>query len=184
MDVKSKILQWKGEIDQESIDIYKFLQKQFPIDDNIFRFVYRSFYGLDNAGLSEECKQEYFGLFKKRETSLQKILEALYHFKTRKGFNTYQFSFATKLIHTIDNNAPIYDSKVHKLFKFPPRKKEIKWCINTYNLLKEKYASLLQDNQVQQRIKELKEKYSTQDLSDTKMLDFILWTIGKEEEKK
>jgi hypothetical protein len=32
--------------------------------------------------------------------------------------NSFQFSFVTKIHNTIDNNQPIYDSKVEKVFAF------------------------------------------------------------------
>ncbi len=49
---------------QESIDAYIFLKTQFDVTEDIrthylFHFVFRSFYRLDNAGLSSEMKQEY-----------------------------------------------------------------------------------------------------------------------------
>ncbi|MDP3699259.1 MAG: hypothetical protein Q8R47_06780 [Nanoarchaeota archaeon] len=185
MDVKSLLLKWKGDIDQESIDVYKFLQQSFPtkVDENVFNFVYRSFYRLDNAGLSDKWKLKYFVLLKNKETSLPIILKILYDIKRLKGDHSYQFSFATKLIHTINNDAPIYDSLVDGIFEFrKPKnnKNTINWCIKTYDLLKKEYTSLLQDDQVQQCIKKFKKKYSAQTISDTKALDFILWSIGKE----
>jgi|SRR3989344_5180928 len=184
MDLKSLILQNDLNIDQESVDVYKFLKQSFPvhIDDNVFRFTYRSFYRMDSAGLTEELKSRYFDFLKEKETSLQKILEDLHKIKTEKKINTYQFSFATKLLHTIDNNLPIYDSQINYLFKFPGIKKNespIQWRINTYNSLKEKFYILLNDNQIKLKIKEFKKKFNADIISDLKMLDFMLWSLGK-----
>lgn len=51
-------------IEFESIVTYNFLKKQFADFDvrknYLFQFVYRSFYRLDNAGLTSEFKNEYF----------------------------------------------------------------------------------------------------------------------------
>ena len=51
-------------IDQESIDVYNFLKKEFNesniIENYLFQFVFRSFYRIDNAGLTPEFKKEYF----------------------------------------------------------------------------------------------------------------------------
>ena len=51
-------------ISHESIDVYNFLRTQFDItnvaENYLFQFVYRSFYRLDNAGLTAQFKTEYF----------------------------------------------------------------------------------------------------------------------------
>ncbi|WCN09320.1 hypothetical protein [Marinomonas mediterranea] len=52
---------------QESIDAYVFLVDLFESTEDIrenylFHFVFRSFYRLDNAGLSDEMKLVYFEL--------------------------------------------------------------------------------------------------------------------------
>ena len=48
-------------ISYESLDVYMFLKKEFEKSDvrknYTFQFVYRSFYRLDNAGLTEEFKK-------------------------------------------------------------------------------------------------------------------------------
>lgn len=67
---------------------------------------------MDNAGLSKDIKCYFFYLLEKREANLEYILSELYEIPTLKGKNTMQFSFATKLLHTIDNDKPIFDSRV------------------------------------------------------------------------
>jgi hypothetical protein len=51
-------------LDPESIDVYVFLSRRFSeVDiskDRLFRFVFRSFYRMDSAGLTDEFKTEYF----------------------------------------------------------------------------------------------------------------------------
>ena len=82
----------------ESFDVYRFLNKEFKntegiTKNNLFQFVFRSLHILDNAVLTPE-------------------------FKTRKDLNSIQFSFVTKFANIIDNQYPIYDSEVIKLFNF------------------------------------------------------------------
>jgi|SRR3989344_8314714 len=185
MNVKSLILQWNRNI-RESIEVYLFIQQNFPakINDKFFRFVYKSFYGLNNAGLREECKNKYFKLLESKENSLQKILITLYEYPTLKGYNSYQLSFATKLLHTLDNSLPIYDSNIASLFKLPPKKSDLTRCIKTYNLLKEKFGLLLKDSQIQEHIHKIKKTYRAEKISDAKILDFMLWSIGKDEKDR
>ena len=95
-------------IDNESIDVYKFLQSEFNKCDvttnYLFQFVYRSFYRLDGAGLTDEFKVEYFRIMQEKRYSnminLEDIVRRLYNFKRRKGDNSVQFSFTTKLMNT------------------------------------------------------------------------------------
>lgn len=106
-------------LSSEDIDVYSFLKNEYAkenISKNLlFQFVFRSYYGLENAGLSYELKSRYFELLADKQTNLEIILSELYEIPTAKGKHSIQFSFATKLLHTIDNNKPIYDSKVAKI---------------------------------------------------------------------
>ena len=103
-------------INQESVDVYLWLKNEYKkgnIKDNtVFQFVFRSYYRLDNAGLGEKLKRKYFELLNRKENKLETILHGLYIISTDNGNNTVQFSFATKLLHTIDNSKPIFDKEV------------------------------------------------------------------------
>jgi hypothetical protein len=63
LEEKSEIL---ANLNQESIEVFKFLQSEFHKGDvtknHLFQFVFRSFYRLDNAGLTPEFKTGYFEL--------------------------------------------------------------------------------------------------------------------------
>ena len=115
-----------NKIDIESFYVYNFLKDEFLKTEDItsnylFQFTYRSFYRLDNAGLTKEFKRRYFELmqqYKTSDISLKNICIDLHNYKTKKDLNSVQFSFATKLANTIDETYPIYDSEVAKLFNF------------------------------------------------------------------
>ncbi len=73
---------------------------------------------------------------------MKTILEGLYHIPTRKKVKSLQFSFATKLLHTLDTSQPIYDSKVAELLDLPIKKGKdfadnISTCIALYEKLRE-----------------------------------------------
>ena len=111
-------------IEQESVDVYNFLKKEFyesNVNENyLFQFVFRSFYRIDNAGLTPEFKKEYFKILEEnrneKQLDFEKVLRRLYSFPNRKGQNTLQFSFVTKMSNTINDVTPIYDSEVAKMF--------------------------------------------------------------------
>ena len=60
-------------LSRESIDVYRFLSERFitfdPKDDAVFQFVFRSFYRLDNAGLTPEFKERFFNFPAQQKTA-------------------------------------------------------------------------------------------------------------------
>jgi len=113
LEEKSETL---ANLNQGSIDVLKFLQSEFYKGDvsrnQLFQFVFRSFYRLDNAGLTPEFKKKYFELMEssrgKQLFDIKIILCELEKFprtkEKKKGEEkgSLQFSFATKLMNTID----------------------------------------------------------------------------------
>ena len=114
-------------IQEESLATYCFIHEQWnsssAVENKLFQFVFRSFYRLDNAGLTDEFKKKYFELLENsrgNEPNITTICEELYCIKNRKGLNSLQFSFATKLANTVNPKLPIYDSEVAKMYGFKP----------------------------------------------------------------
>lgn len=159
--------------------------KNEPVSNNIdFRERYKSFYVMRTAGLTEEHFNKYFELLDKRVNNLETILNELYAIKTLKGLNSFQFSFATKLLHTLDNNLPIYDKLIKKTLGLPePYKyqdsndKKLRALLSYYENLKRIYAELLGKITVKQIIEEIREHFgwAANEITDVKILDFILW---------
>jgi len=184
---QNKIL---SNFDYESIVIYSFLKSEYEkgniLNNSLFQFVFRSFYGLDNAGLSIEMKNRYFNLLEEKQTNLEIILSELYEIPTLKRKKTIQFSFATKLVHTIDNNKPIYSSEIGSRINKKPNQTghknvRIQSCIVLYNSLEMLYEELKKNEKIRNVISKfrLKFKVNEEKMSDTKVLDFILWSLGK-----
>ena len=173
----------------ESIAVYSFLKNEYAkgniLNNLVFQFVFRSYYRLDNAGLSNEIKSRFFQLLAQKQINLGTILSELYEIPTLKGKNTIQFSFATKLLHTIDNNNPIFASEVAVLTKInikgSDRDKKIYSCIEIYNSLEKLYAKLKKDDKIRKVISKFRSKFKVDDerISDTKVIDFIMWSLGK-----
>jgi len=143
-------------IDFESISVYLFLKKEYEkgnIENNpLFQFILRSYYRLDNAGLGDEIKKEYFKILEEKESDLKTILSRLHKVKNLRGLNTIQFSFATKLLHTLNNNNPIFDSEVsdviHKKQAGITKEEKIRSCLGIYEYLKCLYSNLLKYDEI------------------------------------
>lgn len=170
---------------EESVRVYEWLDahKGQPTDP-VFRFVFRSNYRLDNAGLTAGWKARYFEFLARREGELRAVLEGLYHVPTARNVKSLQFSFATKLLHTLDPRRPIYDSKVAELLGLPVKKvrdfaANVAACVAVYDDLCEVQRQLLLDAGVNNRVAALKARYDSP-ISDEKALDFLLWSVGKE----
>lgn len=179
-------------IDQESLDVYKFLKTEFKksnVNQNyLFQFVFRSFYRIDNAGLTPEFKKEYFKILEQyrneKQFDFERVLLRLFSFPNRKGQNTFQFSFVTKMFNTIDDKMPIYDSEVAKMFSLSrPYQTEFEIKLVKYldqlNKIKSGYEQIIKQNLLQKTIGIFDNTFQDYSLSEMKKLDFIFWSAGK-----
>jgi len=180
-------------IKEESLATYCFLQKQWKsssaVKNKLFQFVYRSFYRMDNAGLTDEFKERYFELMEinrnKKNIDLEEISEDLGRFKNLKKQDTLQFSFITKLASTIDTQFPIYDKKIATAYKFKNYyKKDVILrfppLIDFYNFLKEDYETILNENKLVKSLATFDAEFFEykDSISLVKKIDFILWSAG------
>lgn len=179
-------------IDQESVDVYNFLKKKFNesnVNENyLFQFVFRSFYRIDNAGLTPEFKKEYFKILEEnrneKQFDFEKVLSRLFSFPNRKGQNTLQFSFVTKLFNTIDDKMPIYDSEVAKMFSLSrPYQSEFEIKLDKYldqlDIIQNGYEKITEQNLLPKTIGLFEQEFKNNNLSEMKKLDFIFWSAGK-----
>ena len=186
------------EINPGEVQEYKNLQQEFSkgnILENLeFQKRFRQFYRLNNARLSQPFVQIYFKLMqdftsRPREIKITEILE-----KLLAAGGKFQFSFATKLAHTVNVRLPIYDSFVGivldgiigysrtKSWGTSPTvvKERLKYCDSVYDKLKVTVARL--EGDCQKSIASFREKFGvpqTEDVSNCKVMDFMLWSLGK-----
>jgi len=178
-------------IRKEEVTAYIFLKTEFKKDNIIsnylFRFVFQSFYRLDGSGLSQEHKDRFFELLHEKQDNLSEILLELYKIKrrTKKGKHSVQFSFATKLLHTLDNDKPILDSNVNRVLKIGETKGEkrterINSRVKQYTILQNIIQELLITPEIKKLKDDFRKKFNVDntDISDVKVLDFILWSYG------
>jgi hypothetical protein len=182
-------------INRTDVDKYLTIQSEFnkgKVSSNKkFRSYFKNFYGLNIAALGDDFEQLFFTIFDRlsdnRTTSphLENILFELYQVKTMAGNQTVQFSFLTKMVHTIDNKKPIYDSKVRVLFEFPEAytisefDKKVAEYLRQYSILEYKYEDILKNNMIDKALKVFDLRFNKIEMSEEKKLDFMLWTTGK-----
>lgn len=179
-------------LEEESVAVYVFLYNEFLKGDitlnPVFQFVYRSFYRLDNAGLTPEFKTAYFELLQqyRSEHSIDPvdIVNELYRYERRKGEHSIQFSFTTKLINMIEPTYPIYDSEVARVFQFSTyyikdKEKKLARYLEQQNIIIQTYNQIIEENLLEKPIVQLDTRFKNYKLPLTKKLDFIFWAYGK-----
>jgi len=179
-------------IDLESINYYVLLKSEFEKSDvsenNIFQTAFRIFYGMDHVGFDEEFKMKYFKLFEKyrNRTALdvEDVFIALQRIKNFDGKDALIFSFASKLLCTIDDSLPIYDKEVCDVFSFTePIDVDFAMVIDIlfdqFEIMQNHFTEIINNNLLQVTIRLFDEKFNQNNLSIIKKLDFIFWSFGK-----
>src|SRR5271157_3549239 len=84
---------------------------------------YRSYWGMNGAGLGPAYRAVYFQELQSALTNppaLGSLAAKLYQTPTSSKGQSLQRVFATKLLHTADRQIPIYDSNVAAFYFFQP----------------------------------------------------------------
>lgn len=197
--VKEKTVEIINNLDRESVDVYNFITSEFKKGDvsrnYLFQFVFRSYYRLDNAGLTSEFKSRYFELMEEnrenKPVEIEVLLRELEKFprikenKTEKKKGSFQFSFVSKLINTLDSDIPIYDSKVSKAIigssYSPIGEFDDKLTVYSarHELIRKTYAYIIESKSFASIFSDFDKSFPDNRLSDLKKLDFIFWSYGK-----
>lgn len=176
-----------------SVPVYDYIQKEFAKGDirnnYVFQYLFASYYGLNNAGLTEAFRKLFFEVMdansKEEVIDLNNVITRLREEKNIKGQKSVQFSFSTKMLHTINNKYPIYDNEIVCLFnlKQPYHIKNVAKKMSVYSEqygeIRYSYERILKEDMLQVIISDFRERYYKYQISDLKILDFIFWQAGK-----
>lgn len=167
-----------GRTKREDVAAYVFIMERYRkrerkvAKDPLFRFVYQKFYGMDRF-VTNEFEEEYFKKLEKGETSLENVL-------TVKSNGKLQYSFSTKLLHTLNPDLPIFDANVGKALGISPGRKSIEGYVKHYEKLKEIYSKLKANSGMAKEISRFQEEFKNiGSISKSKAIDFLLWQYGK-----
>ena len=154
------------------------LQKVNVAEDIYYQRKYKGFWVMGR--LSEKYYKKYFDLLETNKNN--KVISLEYVIKELNEIdNKVQFSFSTKLIHMINNENPIYDSKIASFYKLP------EWTGNNYGERLDKvnkiYDFLIQefkrvkvDMLLNISINKIKKYYELNEIfTDEKIIDSIIW---------
>lgn len=133
--------------------------------------------------VSQQYRDAFFSVFEQikyqRNISFEEVANKLYPVD-----NKHEFSFISKMLHTINPTRPIFDSQVNKALNLkrptysPNLEKRIKWDTEVLNKISLTYGELLRDKDIQDLLTEIDKVVPGQTMTSEKKLDFILWALG------
>ena len=174
-------------------DIQQYLQiiRLFPqIDvsnDGNFQKIYRKYWRLNAARLQQTFFEVYFDLLEKSkdhsDLKIEKISRKLYKTSTGKdGKKSLQFSFASKLIHTINNTEPVYDSMITTFYFLPQPQsnwnfeRKLKNALENYQFIKNEQKRILKEGLLDFEIEKFREYFNLENVyTDQKIIDTLIW---------
>lgn len=180
---------------REPLEVYKFIQKRYKSQnvktDCLFQFVFRSYYRLDNAGLTDGFKTKFFELLESNrccgEPDLQQLTENLFKIPNYRGQNALQFSFVTKLANTVNPSIPIYDSEVAKMYGFSAplwykgKDRRLEELLSFHRYMRKDYENMSKTEALSPALEALQRAYGEilDEIRTSRRIDFLLWSAGK-----
>jgi hypothetical protein len=172
-------------------------------DDDDFREVYYDFYLKARSSVFAKKKKEgkqkkdnknwdvYFQLLKnptllQNATGKEQIEQIVEELRQHLSSHRFEFSFATKLLHTKDPRTPIYDSKVRKYLKTAWKKRftsesssklgKLAKIKEDWKMLNEWYDEFLKSDTAKKWIEWFDKTFPNgKDISPVKKVDFIIF---------
>lgn len=147
--------------------------------DDDFKRKYNSFYKVRRNEKWRDVYFSYLEINKNRsDLTFKEVINYIY-----KKTGSIEPSFSSKLLATVNPEMPIWDKNVLKYLKFKHRVQkgtnQIDDVINIYNKICLEYKKMLTDQRVIEQIEFLRKLIGADNITDTKMLDFVIWTLGE-----
>lgn len=143
--------------------------------DANFQTTFNAFYKVRRNKKWRGIFYEYFESIKNNKNiKFEEILEHIY-----KATGRIEASFSSKMLATINSNMPIWDQYVLKNLNLKvlgkTKKEKLDNTIKTYYEIVDIEREELKREDIKQLIKEFKQNFKEYEISDIKILDYILW---------
>ena len=180
MQVDIKAL-FSSENKKRGVEKYADIMQTFPsvnvATDKNFQ---RKFNGFYRVRRNEEWQNYYYAIMQKGKINKLSFEEVLFELYMKTG--KVESSFASKLLHTLNNEMPIWDKFVLQNLglKMPicQGEKKIEHAVRIYQEIIVWYEKALSVSEVNQKILEFDELFPEYKwFSKTKKLDFLLWQM-------
>ena len=173
-----------AQLDVGTLATYRWLQDNLHsrnvAHDQEYRRRYGGYYGM--RFVSQEYRNRYFLVLEenknRKELSFRDVARELYQIDGK-----HEFSFLTKLFHTINPHHPIYDSRVENILKLGHGYgKDLEKRLVKDEKILERLASVYQELELSGKLTAMLEQLDTMTpgfrMSTEKKLDFIIWALG------
>ena len=161
------------------LDKYNYIkEKMYYCDlskDIEFQTTFNAFYRVRRNKKWRDVFYKYFERVKNNKNiKFEEILRYIY-----KKTGCIEASFSSKMLATINPNMPIWDQYVLKNLNIEVlgknKQEKLDNTINTYYKIIEIEKQKMEQQDIIQAIKEFKQEFKEYELSDIKILDYILW---------
>ncbi len=170
------------------LEDYLYLKMEYEKGNAVnpdFQEKFKDFYNMRLFGFTEDFYKTYFGFLSSKDADLKKILTDLSKIEDESGKKTVQLAFASKLIHMIDGDLPLYNSTVASELNLKisrgPIEKRIKSSLETYELLKTYYRAFQRREKLKNMMNEFREEHNYAEgvLPNTKLIDLFIKGVNK-----
>lgn len=167
---------------RNGVDAYKYIKDNLNVFDYAFKSVFIVFYGLYlNDGMRKKLMEsmDILQTHVKEKPHISTIDEGIALFKTirqelKELCRQDEVSFSSKFVHTIWSDFPILDNKIKKYFSID----DAEFYQHSEETIKELYIAYkdyLATKEGKKNVEEFKERYKCDDISDIKIIDFLIW---------
>ena len=187
MKYSFEIFQKQAIINYLDLDKYKYiidnLYKCDVSKDEDYQVRFNAFYKVRRDKNWRKNFYNYFESIKnKKNITFEEILSYMY-----KTTGNIEASFCSKLLSTINHSMPIWDQFVLSNLKLSvksiTKEDRLKETIDVYNKIIEIENKKLEEKGIKQSINDFKKYFVEYDLSDIKILDYILWSSRENDTK-
>jgi len=155
--------------------------------DLSFQLLYRDYWRMNVASLGDDYYGRYFARLQSLKdeeiVDIDATLRDLAVISDRAGRSSLQFSFATKLLHTVDPRAPVYDTSTASFYFFVPPVADksvvvrLDELVDFYRFMREEYARVVQHGLLDVAIRQLRDRFRVgAELPDERAVDLLIWS--------
>jgi hypothetical protein len=189
--INQNITQLLATVEQGDIDEYLWmiqeLQNRDVTHDQEFHTRYCSYWALNGAGLGQGFRNEYFSILEQAKrspenASVDGITRKLYEIPTNSlEKKALQFSFASKLVHMVRTELPVYDRMVETFYYLPrsyagTAEKKLENLLLSFGFLVKEYDRILRQGLLDQALHSFRRRFSLPpQYSDQKSIDTLIW---------
>jgi len=164
----------------------QFISRQVTVaSDREFQRLYRSYWAMNPARLSERFYAKYFQLLAQCQQSgsvdIGGVARELANVDDGKK-KSLQFSFATKLAHMVDPRVPVYDGFVAAFYFYVPPTPDLPFIeridrlLKFHDFLRHEYERVIHNGLLGDAVGTFRDHFQMDDaVCDERVIDWILW---------